>query len=298
MTIRKALPPDLILLFSVLFLVACGEEQFALYMPSVNTTVHSSDSEWQKGDKISVIAKTASSAYENHCFVTMEGDGKFIPAEDEDRIQFHVDESCTLFAYYPYLPLSKDMVFEVSSWSLIQTDKMRNWDLRRSDMVTYQAGKEVPELRFRHVFSHISFTIDLAENSGLLPKDTIGLEASLDGMNYPCRYYLMEERFDYEKQLNAEAIPLLHGNDGKYSALIPAETTGGHHPSDRSLVVKLANGKTAVQTFDSSVVFESGRSYHWVIKLKNDGSPIIDHEEGADNSEILAPQRCRISSWQ
>lgn len=283
-------------LFGALFLTACGEEQelSSLTRASVITASTSQPMAWHAGEQIGIIVNDADGTilFNNQCYVTQHGDGAFIPASDADLITF-TDSKVFLRAYSPFLPgvtYQQDPVYYHGLWT-DQSDTT-SYDFKTAKVDWVNANTSNLNLSFTHRFSRISISLSAAGH--FTNADLRGVTAWLTNMNYPVTYHLMTDKVEYG-QPYVDSISCRVSADGReLLAFVPPEKKSVHHPQGRSLFVRIGGpgGKVAVLPFDDRWYFEGGHSYHFDLVVKDDGAPVIDWNESADNSEILAPQRC------
>lgn len=200
-------------------------------------------------------------------------------------------------AYYPYQKgiSAENPIFEVSNWDQDTETASRALDLLVTNTSTKEseledddynlggkagdmtdANKSV-ELKFRHIFSRLELTIKAnSEESQIKTSDLKSLTATASNMSATASYNVLDGG-DILSEANDKEFKMCVQDEGQKVIAIICPNV---NPAKKNRVVTftLTNDKGEEKTYywdidkdrEEPLVFESGISYKWTIKLRGD----------------------------
>lgn len=242
------------------------------------------------------------SVNKNRPFETVGGGNSltFTPADGLEAIKFPSDGSSIYFkAYYPYSSdITTSPIFTVTSWNQ-ETEKasqaldllVTNTEAENTDDDFNIGGKEgkmfeegdkvdksTVELKFKHIFSRIVLNIEAnSDESQITTAELAGLSVSAANMSAEASYNVLNGG-EITKVANNDTFSFYAAPEGTtaYAIICPEVNPAEHRIITFSLKDEEGN-VTRTYTWDidkdrtEPLVFESGYSYKWKIKLRGDG---------------------------
>lgn len=192
---------------------------------SINT--RAVNAKWTEGDQIGVFAlKGTTQEYSNMSYVTTEGNGEFLPTEEEKTIMLPYDGSDFIIAaYYPYTDSAASGTYSID---VRNQDNQEAIDLLVATPVDgVSKVSPVASLEFTHKLVKIALT--MRPGDGITADQLAGMTVTISGQPTTGTCDVINNGDIVATSNSAYDITLYTSNEGTSSEaiLLPADTTEG-----------------------------------------------------------------------
>ncbi len=234
-------------------------------------TTRAFDAKWEANDAIGIFMTNAGTSLAtvvqlpatNKQYITVAGDGKFVPANEENKIVFpEADQKVDFVAYYPHTAgLESGNLYNIN---VSKQDPQNAIDLLYSDnlkSVSASTPKEQILFNFRHILSKLVFNVSMESGSIIS-----GMSAKLKGFEPKAKFNLSNATLTNEEGV-ADFAAVVKGSTVE-AIVVPNKTPIG-------TVEFFIGDKTYIWTPKQDLTsLESGKKYSFDIKLTQGGEAV------------------------
>ncbi len=210
---------------------------------------------------------------------TKEIDTLYLASTEEDKKILFPSNSDVL-SFYGYYPYQEGINYDSNRYYTINNWATKGVDLLVANKSEGNSKSPKVNLTFGHKFSKIIFNITAdSENSTMQDEDLVGMEVKASNMNVVTKCDVISGVIKIEEDSPvSDAIPFAVNPYGDNGHRAEGIVCPGYNPMDenskRMVTFRLPNyeNKEYYWEFPYTMVFVSGKSYVWNLKLKGDSN--------------------------